>query len=338
MTDKKPTTPKHVILAYEYGLMVRGWCFKDYIQHAAVAPDGYEVVAVDGVQRAGKSNQSLQIVGWAKHATQAFKLNDVEYKDYKAAIDAGTPPADYIDALPIQPTERDLWEAVLECIQFKASEFTAYLGAVPDGEPTDACLWDDIAGHYSNMSFRISPEEYAQVDGAFTVLGTKARVIVTNIPNLTRLSKNIKDHLSFEIFIGKNKKRMLRRIFRLPGLRSPNMNEFKADVEAPSGFDIYRIPAWAWTRYEKRRFELARDVFKALGESVDMDQVPPGYLSIPDAIRRARDRGAGWGVSTIQQNASRGAWKKVKAQGEMFIEEESFMKVLEAETYKPGKG
>jgi len=317
VTDKDKV-PRHVQLAYEYGLMVPGWCFRDYIVHAALAPDGYEVVVVDGVQRAGKSNQSLQVVSWAKQATLAFRLNEREYSEYKAAIDAGTPPADYIDSLPIQPPEREVWEAVLECIQFKASEFVAYLQAVPDGEPTDAALWDDIAGHYSNMSFRIDPEEYAQVDGAFTVLGTKAKIIVTNIPNLTRLSKNIKDHLSFEIFIGKNKKRMLRRVFRLPGLRSPNMNEFKADVEAPSRFDIYQIPAWAWVRYEKRRFELARDVFKVLGETVDIDN-PEGHTGVWEASKLCS-----LNPNSLQQMGSRGVIPMEKINGILHISDEVY--------------
>ena len=329
--------PRHIALAYEYGLMIPGWCFKDYVIHAAIAPDGYEVIVVDGVQRSGKSNQSLQIDSWAKTATMAFKLNEVKYSDYKAEIDGGLPPGDYIRELSIQPDEKTLWLNVLDSVLFKAGAFVSYLKEVPDGEPTDVALWDDIAGHYTNMSFRIDPEEYAQVDSAFTVLGTKARVIITNIPNVTRLSKNIKDHSSFEIFIGRNRRRMLHRIFRLPGIRTINMNDFKADVEAPSDFDIFKVPEWAWRIYEKRRFDLAQEVFKSLGETVEMDKPPEGFVSIPDAIRIVREMGLKWGASTIQQGASRGLWKKAKAGGYLFVDKESFMKVAEAELYTPRK-
>ncbi len=182
------------------------------------------------------------------------------------------------------------------------------------------------------MSFRIDPEAYAQVDSAFTVIGTKAKIIITNIPNITRLSKNIKDHLSIEIFVGRNKLRKMMRVFRLPGLKHVDMNLFKADVEQPSRFDIYKIPAWAWRRYEDRRIELAKDVFETLGETVGMDHAPEGYLSIPDAINKAVDLGVNWGASTIQQGASRGLWKKVKADGYLFIEDDSFTRVIEAET------
>jgi hypothetical protein len=315
--------------------MVRGWCLKDYVQDAAVRSDGFEVILVDGVQRSGKSNMSIQIAAWAKHATLVLELNDLTEKDYLEAKSNGVLPMDFFEAQEIQPTEKELWEAVLLCILFTASKFVEYLEAVPDGEPTDVVVWDDIAGHYSNMSFRLSPESYAQIDGAFTVLGTKARIIITNIPNLDRLSKNVKDHLSIEIFIGRNKKRKMMRLFRLPGLRHVNMNAFKADLETPSKFDLYKIPEWAWNIYEGRRIQLAKDVFQSLGESVDMDTAPEGYISVPDAIKYARDNGLKWGASTIQQNASRGLWKKITVEGYLFVEDESFRKIVDAENYKP---
>jgi hypothetical protein len=315
--------------------MVYGWCLKDYVQDAAIRPDGFEVIIVDGVQRSGKSNQSLQIANWAKHAALAFKLNECTLEQYNKAKAEGVFPMDFFKKLPKQPSDDQIWESVLECVIFKASEFVSYLEAVPDGEPTDVVVWDDVAGHYSNMSFRIDPEAYAQVDGAFTVLGTKAKIIVTNIPNITRLSKNIKDHVTVELFIGRNKLRKIMRLFRLPGLKHVNMNEFKADIEAGSKFDIYKIPSYWWNQYESRRIQLAKDVFQALGETVNMDKAPEGYISVPDAIVIARDNGLKWGASTIQQNASRGLWKKITAEGYMFIEQESFMRIVEAELYQP---
>jgi len=321
---ERKTIPRHIQTAIDYGLLKEGYCLRDLIQEAAISSGGYEVVAIDGVQRSGKSNMSLQVASWAKEATARARRGDKWLSpgwDNPAPVD-----------------EHEVWEAVLGCVNFKAAEFVSYLQAVPDGEPTDVVVWDDIAAHMSNMSFRISPEEYAQVDGAFTVLGTKARCIVTNIPNLSRLSKNVKDHISCEIFIGRNRKRKLMRVFRLPGLKHIDMNTFKCDLELPSGFDLYNIPAWAWTRYESRRFTLARDVFDALGETVEQDKPPEGYMSIPEAIKVARDGGLNWGGSTIQQGASRGLWKRAKAAGYLFVERESFLRVMEAEKYKPSKG
>jgi hypothetical protein len=291
------------------------------VQEAVVLDAGYEVIAIDGVQRSGKSNMSLQAASWAKEAKLRIARGD-------NWLSPGWDNPEPID-------EDQLWEEVLSCIVFKAAEFVEYLQAVPDGEPTDVVIWDDISGHYSNMSFRIDPEEYAQVDGAFTVLGTKAKVIVTNIPNLSRLSKNVKDHISVEVFIGRNRKRKIMRVFRLPGMKHIDMNTFKCDIELPSNFDLYRIPKQYWDRYESKRIQLAKDVFTRLGEKVEMDHPPEGYISLPDAIRLARSNGLSWGISTIQQGGSRGAWKKVRVAGYAFIERDSFMKVVEAEQYKP---
>jgi len=327
--------PPHMQQAYKYGLLRHGWNIRDYVVYAALAKDGYEVIAVDGVQRSGKSNLSLQVSSWAKEATMIFQLNGSDYAGFLDAIEDIT-PSDYIDSLPNKPTERVIWEKVLADISFKAGEFVSTMKDVPDKKPKDSHVWDDIAGHYTNMSFRIDPESYAQVDSAFTVIGTKCKIIITNIPNITRLSRNVKDHTSIEIFVGRNKLRKMMRIFRLPGLKSMDMNLFKVDVEPPTKFDIYNIPSWAWEIYENRRIELAKEVFETLGETVGMDSAPDGYLSIPEAVIKAKEMGADWGVSTIQQNASRGLWKKIKVDGYMFIEDESFTKVLEAELYKKG--
>ena len=315
-----------------------GWTMKDYVMHAAIAPDGYETILVDGVQRVGKSNLSLQISSWAKLATLIFKLNHLTLEEYYAATHRDVnpiPPEIYLLNHPIHPTEKELWTAVLDAIVFKSGEFVARLERVPDRDPLDCLVWDDINGHYQNMAFRINPEEYAQVDAAFTVVGTKAKIIVTNIPNATRLAKNIKDNVTIEIYVGRNKKRMMKRIFTLPGLRNLNMNTFKVDIERYSTFDIYKIPTWAWILYEDRRIKLAKDVFAKLGKVATMDEPPPGYITIAEAVKIARDAGADWGVSTMQQNASRGIWGKVRASGYLFIEEKSFRLVLEAETYRP---
>ena len=192
--------PPHMQQAYKYGLIRPGWNVRDYIVYAAIAKDGYEVAAVDGVQRSGKSNLSLQLSSWSKEATLIFHLNGSDYMGFLEAIEDMT-PSDYIDSLTNKPTERVIWEKVLADISFKAGEFVSTMKDVPDKNPKDSHVWDDIAGHYTNMSFRIDPEAYAQVDSAFTVIGTKCKIIITNIPNITRLSRNVKDHTSIEIFV-----------------------------------------------------------------------------------------------------------------------------------------
>lgn len=326
--------PWFIVKAYAYGLMRRGWNLRDYVVYAAVANDGYEVVVCIGVQRSGKSNESLQIASWAKQASLVFKLNHISISDFKDHIANGGAPSEFIDSQQIQPTEREIYEAVLLCIQFTAGDFVGYLKAVPEDEPTDVVVWDDISGHYTNMSFRIDPESYAQVDSAFTVLGTKARIIITNIPNINRLTKNVKDHMTVQIFIGRNKLREIMRVFRLTMKHKTQMGEYLAQLETPTKFDIYAVPEWAWKIYEDRRIKLAQDVFNTLSENVDMDNAPDGFISVADAVKLARDNKLKWGVSTIQQGASRGLWKKAIAGGCLFIDKDSFEKMIEAESYK----
>ena len=329
------SAPWFIIKAYAYGLMRKGWNLRDYIIYAAVANDGYEVVVCIGVQRSGKSNESLQIASWAKHATHVFQLNHISITEFQQHISEGGTPSEFIDAQPNQPTEKEIWEAVLRCIQFTAGDFVSYLNEVPDDQPTDVVVWDDISGHYTNMSFRIDPEAYAQIDSAFTVLGTKARVIITNIPNINRLTKNVKDHMTVQIFIGRNKLREISRVFRLTMRHQTRMKEYLAQLEKPTKFDIYAIPDWAWRIYEDRRIKLAKEVFESLSTQVDQENAPEGFISVADAVKLARDNGLKWGVSTVQQGGSRGLWKKATSGGYMFIEKESFVKMIEAESYNP---
>lgn len=328
--------PWFIVKAYAYGLMRKGWNLRDYVVYAAVANDGYEVIVCIGVQRSGKSNESLQIASWAKQATLVFELNHVSVTDFlKHVNEEKKPPSDFIDAQPIQPNSKMVWERVLDCIQFTAGDFVSYLKDVPENQPTDVVIWDDISGHYTNMSFRIDPESYAQVDSAFTVLGTKARIIITNIPNINRLTKNVKDHMTVQIFIGRNKLREILRVFRLTMKNRTNMSEYLGQLEKPTKFDIYAIPEWAWRIYEDRRIKLAQDVFESLSTQVDQDHAPEGYISVAEAVKLARDNGLNWGVSTVQQGGSRGLWKKASSGGFMFIEKESFEKMIEAEAYRP---
>ncbi|GAJ10973.1 unnamed protein product, partial [marine sediment metagenome] len=59
--------------------------------------------------------------------------------------------------------------------------------------------------------------------------------------------------------------------------------------------------------------------------------------TIPECVITGRDEGAKWGVQSIQQLASRGILDKIRVNGQLYIEEASFINVLEAETYIPQK-
>jgi len=298
--------PRHILVGLEYGLITPDWGLKDYIEYAAVASDGYETIIVDGVQRSGKSNFSLQMASWAKAVTLRIELGR-------------------------EPTEEELWESVLKQIVFKPSDFVNTLESVPVDECMDVLVWDDINAHYTSTMFKLDVAQYSAIDATFTVIGTKCRVIISNIPNITRLAKNIKDNATFEIFIGRNKKRKMMRLFRLPGLDRIDMNLFKPDVELPSKFDIYKIPKWAWDQYEAMRKKLANEALATLKSTVNMEDLD-GFIPIVDAVRLCKTSGINWGVSTLQQNISRGILVGQKVNGRLCVDENSLKEVLEVES------
>ncbi len=297
--------PKHILLGIDFGLLIPGWNLKDYIEYAATHKDGYELVVVDGVQRSGKSNMSLQIISWAKKASMKISLGR-------------------------DPTEKELWEAVLKNIVFTPADFVEALDKVPNDSPLDSILWDDLNAAYTNSTFKTDIELYSDIDSTFTVVGTKCRVIVVNIPVINRLARNVKDNATFEIFIGRNKKRKMMRIFRLPGTRDIDMNLFKPDVEPWSTFDIYKIPDWAWQRYETQRFELAAKVLQRLKANANLDTLE-GYTPIPDAVKICRDAGLNWGISTLQSFYSRRIVKGQKVAGTLCVNMDSLNSLINAE-------
>lgn len=330
ITKEMENIPRHIQLGIEYGHIIPGWCFKDYVMDAAVRKDGYETVIVDGTQRVGKSNLSLQVTSWAKKAMLAFNLNNCTREQYDKAKRQGYTPIEFFESLPIQPTEQMVWEATIRDIVFKPSDFVSTLEEVPDDDPKDSLLWDDINAHYTNTSFKVDPTQYSAIDSTFTVVGTKCRVIICNIPNVSRLAKNIKDNATFEIYVGKNRKRMLKRLYRLPGLKTMEMNLFKIDVELPSTFDIYKIPSWAWKLYEAKRLELANEALNILKATTNMEDLE-GYVPIFEAVKIAKSEGMKWGIASIQQWISRGVLVGQKVNNQLCVSRDSLMEAIESE-------
>jgi hypothetical protein len=310
------TIPKYIQVGLQYGLLKEGYGFKDYIQEAAIMRNGFELVAVDGVQRAGKSNCSFQIGSWAKEASLRIQRGD-------QWLSPGWDNLEPID-------EHLIWDALWIQKVYDPANFVKTLQAVPESEPLDVLVWDDLNASYTNTTFRLDPEQYSAIDSTFTVVGTSCKVIVANIPVITRLSKNIKDNTTFEIFIGKNQMRKMMRIFRLPGTRAIDMNLFKVDVEPPEKFDIYNIPSWWWKKYEAERGALAKKVLGKLAEVSNMEDVP-GYIPLTEAVQICAEAGVPWGIQSIQQMASRDIFPKQIVKNKFCVEEARFREVVSAE-------
>jgi len=289
-----------------YGLLIPDWGIEDYLVHASKNEDGYETVVIHGLQGSGKSSRAMQLVSWVKETELRTSLGR-------------------------EPTEQELWEAVLAAIIFKPSDFVTTLEAVPDDHPLSVLMWDDIGVHYTSSTFKTDIDQYAAIDATWAAIRTKCHVIIITIPNLTRLAKNVKDNLTFEVFIGKNRLEQVRRIFRLPGTKYIDSNTFKPIIGEPYKFDLYKVPLWVWKRYYKERLRLANEALASLRGATDMGELE-NYIPIADARNLCRTRGVNWSMSTIQQHVSRGVLKGQKLNGVLHIDKDFLIETLNAET------
>ena len=153
---------------------------------------------------------------------------------------------------------------------------------------------------------------------------------------INRLPRNIKDNLSFEHFNGKNQLEQVRRIFRLPGQKNIDSNLFKPMIGTAKFFEKYRVPLWAWQEYYKERQKLANQSLEKWRESADMESAE-GFIPLTEGLILCKDNNVRWSLSTIQQNISRGVLIGQKVNRELYVNEESLKRAIEAETYKPPK-
>jgi hypothetical protein len=283
----KQRIPAFIEAGLKYGHIHEGWILKNYLEHA-VDTNGYETVGIHGVQGSGKSTLTLQ--------TGA----DIAYRLLKK--DLGR-----------EPTEEELWGKVLESLVFKPAQFINKLEAVPRGSRLPFVLWDDVGVHYTNTAFRLDMELYSNIDAMWAVIRTKVAICVVNIPLFMRLAKNIKDNLTFEVYVGRNRMVQVRRLFYLPGQKYIDENLFKPIIGEPKEFNIYDVPKWVWDQYWEMRLDLTEEALANLRESTDMgentDWVPIKKVALE----------LGKAASSISQDISRGAYEGKKVKGVMCI-------------------
>lgn len=253
----------------------------------AVESGGYETAQLWGVQGSGKSTRMLQMLYWV-------------YQD---------------------------WEAVLQSIVFKPSTFVETLESISDDERMPAVGWDDLGVHYPSTKFRTDIKQYEAIDSCWAAIRTKVNVIISTIPLIDRLAKNIKDNLTFEVFVGKNQLELINRLFRLPGTKSIESNLFKVTIEAPARFDLFEVPLEVWKRYWRRRLELTREALTRLRGVTDMETME-GYIPVLAAGRIASDQKIHYATSTIQQDISRGVLRGQRLNGRLCVHEDDFYENL----------
>jgi len=163
-------------------------------------------------------------------------------------------------------------------------------------------MWDDVGVHYTSSRFKTDILEYEAVDSVWAAIRTKVAVVILTIPMIGRLAKNLKDNLTFEVYLGRNQKEMIKRLFYLPGLDSITPNFFKITVEYPGAFDLYDVPPWVWAKYWKMRVKLTNEAIATLKGATNMEELE-GYISVKEAASWSR-----LNPTSIQQAISRGVY------------------------------
>jgi len=283
--------PKPIELATKFGILIEGWGLEDYLLAAAKDPKGYETVAVWGVQGSGKSSRMLQMGFWI--------FRDLLGDDDKA------------------------WRAVLDHLLFRPSTLVERLEAVPPDQVLPVLLWDDVNVHFPASKFRTDIAQYEAIDSTWAAIRTKVHVILTTIPLVDRLAKNIKDNTTFEVFLGKNQMQVINRVFHLPGIRSMESNFFKVVVEEPATFSLFTVPDSIWREYWAMRIKLTQEALSTLRGATDMGDLK-GYIPVLEAAKIAKTQKIRYNTGTIQQDISRGILRGQRVNGKLCVNEEDF--------------
>jgi len=225
----------------------------------AVSKNGYETACIWGVQGSGKSNRSLQMGYWI-------------YED---------------------------WNKVLDNIIFKPSELVERLEAIPDYERIPCLIWDDVGVHYPGSKFKTDIKEYEAVDEVWAAIRTKVAVVILTIPLVNRLAKNLRDNLTFEIYLGRNQREIINRLYHLPGLDEIHSNFFKVMVEWPEVFDLYKVPSNIWWKYWDMRLKLTKEALETLRGVTNMENMDE-YTPVWEIAKQLTIS-----ANTIQQMGSR---------------------------------
>lgn len=257
----------------------------------AVEIGGYETIIIWGVQGSGKSSRMLQMLHWI-------------YKD---------------------------WDVVLDSLVFKPSEFVERLESIGDNERMPAIGWDDIGVHYTSSTFKTDIKQYEAIDQTWAAIRTKVNVIIVTIPIIDRLAKNVRDNMTFEVFLGRNQKEMISRIYRLPGLKREYSNFFKVGLEKARTFNLYDVPPDTWLKYWTKRIKLTNEALAHLKSVTDMEEIEDyiRVLDVPKFYPKFKIS-----PTTIQQNISRGVLRGKKIQGQLHVLQEDLELYVESKIPK----
>ena len=243
----------------------------------AIEHEGYETVCNHGRQGSGKSNFMLQQGYWI--------LQD--------------------------------WDEVLKALVFTPTDFVQKLKDLGKGRRVPWIGFDDVGVSYPASTFRTDVKLYQDIDSVWAAIRTKCNVISLTIPLIDRLSKNIRDNVSIEIYLGRNRHFMVERI-----VRTLNFYKMLTDLDKilieEGKLDIFKVPKGVFAEYWDMRLNLTELALNKLEQSSEMRD-PTGYMPVRDAALKA-----GISATTLQQAISRGVYEGRKIGGLLHILEEDF--------------
>lgn len=241
--------PKIIKYALLFGLIKFGWTVRDYMLYA-VQTIGYETLCTWAERGAGKSNRLLAHGSWihCKHK-----------HDYEG------------------------WAIVMKRTVYRPQTFIRTLKEIERGKRIPWLGIDDIGVHMPSTIWRTDIETYQAVDAAWAAIRTKVSVIDVNIPLIDRLAKNIRDALSFEVFMGKNQNILNERLVRLPNIKDRMEANFrKVQVEPIHKIDLYEVPTDIFKEYWETRLTLADEALDKLDRIFTKRELEEGTVENVD--------------------------------------------------------
>jgi len=226
-------------LAITFGLVIPEYTMRDYILYAAESKAGYESIIYWGTQGSYKSSRTLACSYWV-------------YQDWDTVLEE-------IVLMPDASGMRDK--------DYMKRGFLQKLKMISRAEVAPCLAWDDITVNMPNSTYKTDIEQYGAVDSAWAAIRTKIKVMLLNCPLIDRLGRNIKDNISIECFIGRNRVEMIERFIRLPGLKQLESNFYKIPIEPVHQFDYRYVPSDVFKEYFDLRLEIAEFAIKKMGKA-----------------------------------------------------------------------
>jgi len=198
------------------------------------------------------------------------------------------------------------------------------LQSIGEGRRVPWIGWDDLTVNYNPMSYKTDIQQYAAVDSMFACARMKTNNIVCNSPVIDRLTKNVKDNVSIEVYSGRNQRIMTERICRLPSHKRMESFFFKVPIEAPYVFSWSLVPKDVWMQYEDLRNRLTEETIAKLGEAYK-DEVTSldDYIPLYDIVQQ--------GIATPSQiiaYSTRDIITVVKVNGKRYVAKDDVEQIL----------